>query len=356
MRNLSRLHVVPFLALAVVLAALVAGCGGSGDKQSVPDGSVAVVGGRSISAQQLDTLLAQARRGYKTQKKAFPKTGTAAYRTLRDQAVAFLVQVSELEQRAQKLGVHVTQKQVDDYVTQVKQQSFGGNEKSYKAGLAQRGLTEADFLRQTRLQLVEQGLFKKITAKVKVSDAALRTYYDAHKAQFGQPDTRTVRHILVSTKPLATRIYAQLEGGADFAALAKKYSRDPGSAKVGGKLTVSKGQTVPEFDKVAFSLAKGELSKPVKSQYGWHIIQALTPVQRGVASPFASVKESIRTQLVQAKQNAAATKWIDRTTRDYCDGKIAYGDGFAPKKDPCAKAKAKAKGATTSTTTGSTTG
>ena len=112
MRNLPRPHVLSFLLLAAVLAAVVAGCGGSSGKQSVPDGSVAVVGERTISAQQLDSLLAQARRGYATQKKTFPKAGSPAYRTLRDQAVTYLVQVSELEQRAQALGVHVTQKQV----------------------------------------------------------------------------------------------------------------------------------------------------------------------------------------------------------------------------------------------------
>src|SRR4051794_725727 len=355
MRNLSRLHVLSAVVLAAVVAAVAVGCGGSSDKESVPADSIAVVGGKPISTGQLNTLLTQARRGYKAQKKAFPKAGSPEYRTIRDQAVTYLVQVSELEQRAKALGVHVTKKKVNDYVKQVKQQSFGGNEKSYKAGLAQRGLTDADFLRQTRLQLVEQGLFDKITAKVKVSDSALRAYYASHRSQFGQPDTRTVRHILVNAKPLAGKLYAQLKGGADFAKLAKKYSRDPGSAASGGKLTVSRGQTVPQFDKVAFSLANGELSKPVKSQYGWHIIQALTPVKKGPASPFAAVKESIRSQLEQTKKNNAATKWIDRTTKSYCHGEIVYGAGFAPKQDPCKQAKKKT-GTTTGTTTPTTTG
>jgi parvulin-like peptidyl-prolyl isomerase len=351
MRKLLRPHVLALVLLAGLVAAVAAGCGGGSDKSSVPKDGVAVVGERTITTNQLAALIAQARRGYKTQNKAFPKTGTPAYRTLRDQAVTYLVQISELEQRASDLGVHVTKKQVTDYVTQVKQQSFGGSEKNYKQGLAQRGLTEADFVQQTRLQLVEQGLFDKITAKVKISDRALRAYYDSHKAQYGQPDSRTVRHILVNQKPLADKIYTQLKGGADFAALAKKYSRDPGSAKTGGKLTITRGQTVPEFDKVAFALSTNELGKPVKTQYGWHVIQALTPVKKGVASPFAQVKETIRTQLEQTKKNDAAAKWVKQTTKSYCAGKITYSPDYAPKKDPCTKSTGAKKSTTTSPTT-----
>src|SRR5690348_16882181 len=119
MRNLLRPHVLALVLLTGLVAAVAAGCGGGSDKASVPDNGVAVVGERTITTNQLNALIAQARRGYQTQKKAFPKAGTAAYRTLRDQAVTYLVQISELEQRASDLGVHVTKKQVDDYVAQV---------------------------------------------------------------------------------------------------------------------------------------------------------------------------------------------------------------------------------------------
>ena len=115
---------------------------------------------------------------------------------------------------------------------------------------------------------------------MKVSDADIQEYYNTHKTQYVQPESRDVRHILVPKKALADSLYAQLKSGANFAQLAKRYSKDPGSAANGGKLTVSKGQTVPEFDKTAFSLKKGELSQPVKTQYGYHIIQALSAVKR----------------------------------------------------------------------------
>ena len=88
-----------------------------------------------------------------------------------------------------------------------------------------------------------------------------------------------MRHILVNTQVARRQLDEQLKSGGDFAALAKKYSKDPSSAKGGGKLTITKGETVAPFDKVAFSLKTGAISPPVHTQYGWHIIQALSAVK-----------------------------------------------------------------------------
>jgi parvulin-like peptidyl-prolyl isomerase len=168
-----------------------------------------------------------------------------------------------------------------------------------------------------------------VTATVKVSDADLKQYYDQHQDQYSQPASREVRHILVKDKGTADKLYSQLKGGADFAALAKKFSQDPGSKSLGGKLTVSKGQTVPPFDKVAFSLKTKELSQPVKTQYGWHVIQALSAVKPAKKTPFAQVKEAIRQQLLQQKRSEAMSKWVDDLKKEYAS-KINYATGFAP--------------------------
>jgi parvulin-like peptidyl-prolyl isomerase len=164
---------------------------------------------------------------------------------------------------------------------------------------------------------------------VKVSEADLRKYYGSHKQQFSQPASREVRHILVKKKALADSLYQQLKGGADFAALAKRYSQDPGSKAQGGKLTVSKGQTVPPFDKAAFSLKTNELSRPVHTTYGWHIIQPLGPVKPAKTTPFGQVKLQIKGQLEQTKKQDKMRAWVDDVKKEFAS-KIHYAAGFAP--------------------------
>jgi len=323
-----RIAVLP-AALVVLLALLAAACGGGGGGSSVPGGAVAVVKGTSIKKAQLDNLMRQAQHSYASQKRTFPKTGSPEFITLQGQAVAFLVQREEFSQKAKQLGVDVTQKQIDARLKQIKKQFFSGSDKKYQAQLKQQRLTEADVRDSIETQLISEGLFQKVTKDVKVSDKDVKAYYDQHPEQYSQPATRDVRHILVKDKALADKLYAQIKGGANFAALAKKYSQDPGSKAQGGKLTVYKGQTVPQFDKVAFSLKTNELSPPVHTQFGWHIIQALSGVKSKKTTPFAQVKESIRQQLLQQKRSTAMTDWVNGVKKEY-ERSVSYAKGFTP--------------------------
>src|SRR5262249_31391812 len=150
-----------------------------------------------------------------------------------------------------------------------------GSEAKYKAQIKKQGLTDEQVHADIRSQLLSEAIFKKVTNDVTVSDAAIKAYYTAHLASYKQPEKRQVRHILVKTKALADSIEAQLKAGGDFAKLAKKYSTDTSSKVNGGVLTggITRGQTVPPFDKAAFSLKKNQISAPVHTQFGWHIIQ-----------------------------------------------------------------------------------
>lgn len=316
------------LILPAMLVLAASGCGG-GDEESVPDNAVAVVGGTEIAKSQFDSLINQAKRSYKAQKQAFPKAGTPEYNTLKNQAMQFLVQRAEFEQRAKDLDIEVSDKQVQDRLAQIKKQYFKGSQERYDTQLKQQGLTDVQVRADIRAQLIQEAIFKEVTKDVKVTDKQIEDYYNKNKQQYGSAETREVRHILVATKKQATELYDRLKSGESFAKLAKQFSKDPGSKDMGGKLTVSRGQTVAPFDQTAFLLPTGSLSRPVKTQYGYHLIEPLAGVKPANTTPLKEVRESIRQQLLQTRRNDAMTKWVEQTKKDF-EKQVAYQVGFAP--------------------------
>lgn len=315
------------VSLLAALALVGAACGG--DSEEVPADAIAVVDGNSIDKGEFDALISQAKKSYELQKRDFPKVGSPEYNTLKNQAVQFLVQREQFEIKADELDVEVTDKQVDDRLAQIKKQYFQGSDKKYRDQLKQQGLTEESVKRDIRAQLVQEGIFKNVTDDIKVTDKEIQDYYNKNKAQYGTPEQREVRHILVPTKKQADSIYGQLQDGGDFAALAKKFSKDPASASQGGKLTIARGQTVAPFDHTAFLLKEGQVSRPVKTQYGYHIIEPIGEIKPAETTALSKVKESIRQQLLQTKRNEAMTTWVEDTKKDFAED-TTYQVGFKP--------------------------
>ncbi|HEY8774315.1 MAG TPA: peptidylprolyl isomerase [Gaiellaceae bacterium] len=318
------------LLLVAPLALLAASCGGGGGGgSSISKNDVAVVGGDHIARADLDRRMSEAKCSYDLQKRTFPKAGSAEYQAIQTQILQSLVQRAEIQQKAPGLGATVSDKQVEDQLKQLKKQYFGGSEKRYQAELEKQCVTDPEVRADIRSNLLSDAVYKKVTTGAKVSEADAKVYYLSHSVNYTQPQTRVVRHILVKDKQTADKLYAQLKAGADFATLAKKFSQDPGSKSQGGRLTISRGQTVPEFDRTAFELKTGALSKPVKTQFGWHIIQALKPATPRKATPFAQVKEAIRQQLLQQKKSDALKRWLDGVKAEYAS-KTKYATGLAP--------------------------
>ena len=326
LRSLVLLLLICALALGVVA------CGGEDEPSpaDVPPDAIALIGEDEIPKADFDELMDRAKASYEQQKRPFPKPGSAEYDQLKDRAVSYLVQRYEFRKEAEEMGIEVTDEEVETRLARIKKETFGGNQKTYEAELTRLGLTDDDAREQIRDVIVQEKIFKEVTKDVEVTDEDVRTYYEDNEAQFSQPATRDVRHILVKSKEKADTLYAQLnETDANFAALAKQHSEDEGSAAQGGKYPAVKGQGVPEFDEVAFKLETGEISEPVKTQFGWHIIQAMGDVKEAKPTPLADVEESIRQQLLQEKQGEAMRKWVDEMEAEYEDD-IVYAAGFKP--------------------------
>jgi foldase protein PrsA len=326
------------ILLCALVSLVLAGCGGGND--DVPADAVAVVDGTEVAKTDYDSLIEQARKSYKNQKRDFPKAGSQEFQTLKNQAVQFLVQREQFEQKASALDVDITDEQVDARLKQIQKQYFGGDKKKYDKQLADQGLTDAQVRKDLRAQIISEKIFAEVTRDVKVTDKDVEDYYEKNQAQYGKPATREIRHILVKTKAKADDIASQLRAGGNFAALAKQFSEDTGSKDNGGKLTISKGQTVAAFDKKAFELKKNEISAPVKTEFGFHVIQALGDVKPATVTPLKDVRDAIRQQLLQTKKNEAMTAWVEDLKKDYED-KVSYAIGFTP--------PATATGATTAT-------
>jgi foldase protein PrsA len=347
---MKHLRLVPILAF---VALFVAACGGDSGPNSVPNDAVAVVGGETISKAEFAQVLAQAQRSYKAQHKAFPKPGTATYGTIRAQIMQFLVERSEYSQKAKDLGIKVSDKDVEDRLNQIKQQYFGTTnpgqkpkskaeiEKLYTQQLKSQGLTDKDVKDGLQAQLIREKISQKVTKDVKASDDDAKKYYKDHKAQYeqpAQPESRDVRHILVKNQALAQTIYTKLKAGGDFSKLALKYSIDP-SKTSGGRLTVCKERTVTcqlktvaPFEKTAFSLKTNAISKPVHTRFGWHVIQALGPVnpaKKKSEIPFDQVKAAIKQTLEQQKKQDAFNKWWKDTKKEFSK-KTKYQAGYEP--------------------------
>ncbi len=168
----------------------------------------------------------------------------------------------------------------------------------------------------------------KIESEVQVTNQDLQAYYDQHRDDYRVPEQVNVSHILIKTplpgadgkvdpkgveeaRKKAEDVLKQLKAGGNFADLAKKYSEDPGSAKNGGSLGwIGRGRTVPEFEKTAFSLAKGATSGLVQSSYGFHIIR-LDDKQAAHVKPLSEVKDQIEEAIKQQKSAQMATNQVN---------------------------------------------
>jgi peptidyl-prolyl cis-trans isomerase C len=152
-----------------------------------------------------------------------------------------------------------------------------------------------------------------------LSDAAEHEVYNEAIKTAKNEEEVHARHILVPTEEEAKTIAAQLKGGADFAALAKEKSKDPGAADGGDLGYFTKDQMVPEFAEVAFKLDKGQISDPVKTQFGWHIIKVEdkrvkpTPTFDQVKTQIENyVAHRAQAQLVENLRKSAAVERLDK--------------------------------------------
>ena len=319
---------VALLAL-VVPALLLGGCGGG---TKVPAGAIAAIGSGVVTQEQFDQIWKQAEAQYKSQANApaFPKAGSAQYNQLKASIVNYLVQNQIIKSKAADMGVSVTDAAFAARMKQIVQQ-VGGQAKLDKL-LKQQSVTQAQLEDQLKAQMLQDAVQKKVYASINVTDAEAQKYYDnpANKSQFNVPESIDARHVLVKTKAEAEKVRALLVADntdANWKKVAAQYSIDPGSKKNGGSLgNFPKGRMVKPFENAAFALKINEISQPVKTQFGYHVIE-VTKKTPGSSQTFAQAKATIIQQLKYQKQATAWDSWLKSALKA---AGVVYAAGYNP--------------------------
>lgn len=226
-----------------------------------------------------------------------------------------LIMEEVIKQEMDKKSIKITDEDITNEMNSIKK--MFPSEEQFEMALGMQGMTMDNFKEQTKMQLQ---LTKLLGDQIKVTDEEIKTAFDQNKARFDKEEMVHASHILVKTKEEAEAIIKQLKDEkADFAAIAKEKSLDPGSKEKGGDLGFfGRGAMVPSFEEAAFKMKKGEISSvPVKSDNGYHVIKVLDH-QEAKKATLEENKEDVRKQIVASKVNQQAEAYI-QGLRDKAD-------------------------------------
>lgn len=237
------------------------------------------------------------------------------------QALQVLIDEQLLQGQLKESNVEISDQQLDEAIADVKTRNGIRDDETFVKALAHENLTMEAYRRQLRRQLEKQKLLNtKVRGQVKVGDDDLKAEYERTYVQVTGEQEVHARHILLQLKrdasaaedsalrQRAQEITQRLRAGADFAKLARELSDGPSASQGGDLGYFRRGVMVAEFEKVAFSLPIGAVSDPVRTQFGWHVIQVIDR-RKAPPPPFDTVKEELR-QKLQRDQ-------ADRLTQDY---------------------------------------
>ncbi len=184
------------------------------------------------------------------------------------------------------------------------------SQEAYKLKLDKDPAVQSQIISMTE-QVMASEYIKHIQAEIKINDDEIKAYYEGNKKEFQQPEQIKARHILVKTEDEAKAVRKELETNKDFAALAKDKSTGPSKTKGGDLGWFGRGQMVPEFEQVAFSLKKGEISDVVKTKFGYHIIK-VDDKKKASEKSYEMVKKQIEDKLKQQKSKAVVDESKDK--------------------------------------------
>ncbi len=297
---MKSLRIVFAVAIMAALAIGTAGC--------TPDNVAAKVNGEAITIDELTVQVDQLKKQYPQMFEG--ADGEGRLLDFKQRLLDNLVNQKLIEQAATEQKIVVTDADVKKQVDQLK--AGFKDDAQFQAALKSAGMDAEGLTKQIKDQLVTQKLIEKLSKNTKITPVEMQAYYDKNKAQFEQKAAKRAEHILFKPedKKTAQKVLTELKSGADFSALAKKYSVDTATAAKGGDLGWPTTPYVDEFEAALRKLDKGDTSPLVQTPYGWHIIR-VTETREGSQQKFEEVKDQIDQILIQQKRADAYQKFLD---------------------------------------------
>jgi len=242
---------------------------------------------------------------------------------LRQEAMDQIIDQTVVAQAANEAGIEVSAEEVEAEIAELR--SVFDSDEAFRIRLESEGFTEDGFRLHIERMIAAQRYLDRIRQQASdVNDAELQRYYHDNEDRLTFPEQVRVRHILLTWKPLGTLddraaireqmepILARARRGEDFAELAREFTNDAATRNAGGDTGFfHRGQMTPAFEEVAFQLTPGEISDPVETPYGVHIIR-LEGRRDAYLLPFSEVREKLREHVRNERSKQAVNAEIDR--------------------------------------------
>lgn len=255
------------------------------------DNKAATVNGEKISKSELDDALSS-------------QYGSTVLDTLISDEI--------IRQEMKKENIKVSDKEIAEEM-EAYMDTFGG-EDTFNEVLKNSGVDVSIIEKNIMTYLASK---KILEPRIEITDEEIQTYFDENKDSFDKEEEVEASHILVDDEKTAKEVVKKIEQDEDFAELAKEYSTDTASKDNGGELGFfAKGDMVKEFEEKAFGMENGDISEPVKTEYGYHIIK-VTDKQEPKKAELEEVKDEIKDILLESKLESEYSVWLNEKFEEY---------------------------------------
>jgi len=295
----------------VVLIAVALGAAFFLTSASTPE--VASVNGVDIPESQVEQQLSVIKQ---QQPQLFEGEGGAEQEVrYREQIVTFLINAELIKQEAERVGIKVSDKEIDKRFKQVR--DLFPDKSQFEKALKDQNLTEEGLREQISDQLVADKMMKRVAKDIKVTGKDKKEYYKANKEQFVEPEQRLWSQLTVDDEKEADKILKELKDGADFAKTAKEKSTDKQTAAEGGDIGwAGPNDFPPEISEKTGSLEIGDISEVIKAGDGRFMIFKLRDFKEGKQLAYKDVEDQVAEMLVTNEQQAKFSELIDRLNEE----------------------------------------